>query len=341
MTQEAFIQHAIRSWVRRQTGTWNQAEEADLQSWLADSAEHREAYEKVARGWELAGELQSFQPESHGGMFEHPSRAYERRRASIAGLLAAAACIVALLVTGTALFWSHVHLGGNVSETHLVTLKGQPKSFVLEDGTRVRLDANSELVARMESRRRGLTLVRGEALFNVVHDPSRPFEVSAGSGRIEDLGTHFDIEMLSSSTRVRVLEGKVAISTDCGRTLLVAGQSGGYDTAGSLDPVSSFDSTSTPWLEGLRTFDRERLGDVLERLARHHGVTFVFEDPRMRDLRISGTFRTDDLGLFLRTLAAALHVESRYLAQDQIKIASRLPRPNRDFHSNDKVSDPH
>lgn len=336
MTREAFIQHAIRSWVRRQTGTWNQAEEADLQAWLATSAEHREAYEKVARGWELAGELQAFQP----GLPEEPSLAHEQPPRSIGRILAAAACIVALTVTGTLLYRS-LHLGWADSDTRLVTLKGQPKSFVLEDGTQVRLDGDSELVARIEHNRRGITLIRGEAQFNVVHDSARPFEVSAGSGRVQDLGTHFDIEALSNSTRVVVLEGQVAVSTDRGRTLLVAGQSGGYDTAGNLDPVSPFDPTTAPWLEGLRTFDRERLGDVLERLARHHAVTFVFEDPRMQELRISGKFRTDDLGLFLRTLAAALHVDSRYLAQDRIEIVSRLPRPNRDIRSNDRVSDPH
>ena len=89
MTQEAFIQHAIRSWVRRQTGTWNQVEETDLQAWLADSAEHREAYEKVARGWELAGELHAFQPR----LSEEPSLAHERRPRSIGRILAAAAVI--------------------------------------------------------------------------------------------------------------------------------------------------------------------------------------------------------------------------------------------------------
>jgi transmembrane sensor len=327
MTREVFIQHAIRSWVRRQTGTWNQAEEAELQSWLADSAEHREAYEKVARGWELADELQACQPTGQRGLHEEPSGAHEWRPRWSARNLAAAACIVALTVASTLFFWSHTHPGWNGSETHLVTLRGQPQSFVLEDGTRVRLDADSELMARMGYNQRRITLVRGEAQFNVVHDPSRPFEVSASSGRIQDLGTHFDIEALSSSTRVSVLEGQVAVSTDRGQTLLVAGQSGGYDKAGNLDVVTPFDPTTAPWLEGLRTFDRERLGDVLERLARHHAVTFVFEDPRMQELRISGKFRTDDLGLFLRTLAAALHVESRYLTQDRIEIASRLPRP--------------
>ena len=336
MTQEVFIQRAIRSWVRRQTGTWNQTEETDLQAWLAESAEHREAYEKVARGWELAGELQAFSPR----LPEAPWLAHKQPPRSIGRILAAAACLVALTVAGALLFRS-AHFGRGGSDTHMVTLKGQPKSFVLEDGTQVRLDGDSELVARIEYNRRGITLMRGEAQFNVVHDSSRPFEVSAGSGRVQDLGTHFDIEALSNSTRIAVLEGQVAVSTDRGRTLLVAGQSGGYDKAGNLDPPGPFDPTTAPWLEGLRTFDRERLGDVLERLARHHAVAFVFEDPRMQELRISGKFRTDDLGLFMRTLAAALHVESRYLDQDRIEIVSRLPRPNRDIRTNDKVSDPH
>lgn len=333
MTQTIFTQHAIRSWARRQSDTWLHADEAALQAWLADSAEHREAYEKVARAWDLAGELRAFPLSEQPA---EPLQPHERRSRSITRNLALAACVVVLTIAGLTSFWSGARHSPDI---HLVTLKGQPRSFVLDDGTRVLLDADSELVAQIGHNRRRITLVRGEAQFNVFHDASRPFEVIAGSGRVQDLGTHFDVETWSDSTRVCVLEGQVAVSTEHGRTLLAAGQAGGYDKAGNLDLVSSFDPTTPPWLEGLRHFDHARLGDVLERLARHHAVTFVFEEPRLRDLRVSGTFKTDNLEIFLRTLAAALPIEPKYLAQDRIEIAPRSPRSNGNFRSNGSVGD--
>jgi ferric-dicitrate binding protein FerR (iron transport regulator) len=52
-------------------------------------------------------------------------------------------------------------------------------------------------------------------------------------------------------------------------------------------------------------------------------VTFFFTDPRLKELRVSGTFKMGDLALFLRTLAAALPVEARWTAPQHIEISSR------------------
>src|ERR1700748_2326298 len=52
MIAEIPMRHAIRAWPRRQSGSWAEADEADLQAWLLAAPEHHEAYEKVARTWE-------------------------------------------------------------------------------------------------------------------------------------------------------------------------------------------------------------------------------------------------------------------------------------------------
>jgi len=328
MIRKDLIDRAIRTWARRHSGIWQPTDEAELQTWLAEAAEHRQAYERVALAWDAAGELQYSPPgeqrRAHQGVFQ-PS---ERRGRSITRKAALAACIALLAFAGTLSLWTTARRWWNGSAVHLVTLMGRPAHFVLDDGTQVLLDADTELIAHIGFNRRQVTLVRGEARFNVLHDVSRPFEVTAGFGRVQDLGTHFDIETLSDATRVSVLEGRVAVLTAHGRTLLVAGQAGGYDESGNLDPVRPVDATNAPGLAALRHFDRERLGDVLERLARYHPVTFLFEDRQLRDLRVSGTFKTGDLDLFLRTLASALPIEPRYLAPHQIEITSRRPHPN-------------
>ena len=371
MIPAAVMQRAIRSWAQRHSGTWYPRHEADLQSWLTEAPEHRAAYEKVARAWDAAGELQGHPLSQQGAsdtqslppgeqLHPHaqpvqpgeplrphaqPLRPREQRSHFTPRTLALAACLALLTFAGTFPFWSPtlhgwIH-GGSTPNVHLLTLKGQPKPFVLDDGTHVLLDADSELIAQIGHTARRVTLLRGEARFSVLHDSSRPFEVTAGAGRIQDVGTTFDIETLTDATRVSVLEGRVAVLTARGQTQLVAGQAGGYDKAGELTPVSSFNPTTTPGLEGTSHFERETLADVLERLARHHPVTFLFEDPHLRKLRVSGTFRTDDLNLFLRTLSAALPIESQYVAPGEIEISSQSPRSNRDLPSDGRTPTPH
>jgi transmembrane sensor len=343
MIREAVMQHAIRSWTRRHSGAWHERDEAELQAWLAETAQHREAYEKVARAWDAVGELRGGVLSEAAERYNRPVRTGERHSTR---RLALAACIAVLVAVGTLPFWNRALRGWIRADAavRLVTPKGGSKPFVLDDGTRVLLDGDSELIARIGHAGRRVVLVRGEAAFNVLHDASRPFEVTAGAGRIQDLGTRFDIETRADSIRISVLEGEVAVLTKHGRTALAAGQAGGYDEQGYLDPVSSLDRSVGPWLEGPRHFDHERLGDVLDRVARHHAVTFTYQDQHLRDLRFSGTFKTDDVNLFLRTLAAALPIEARYKTQNQIEITSRSQAPNppsRGSRVDGRTLDPH
>jgi transmembrane sensor len=324
MSAATALTEAIEVWTRRQSGTWSEADEQQLQMWLAATAEHREAYEKVGRAWDKAGDLKHY-------LTRAPQREYEpagqrsiapARFGGVAGI-ALAACL-ALLALGVGFrLWPSASRWWSGPEINLVSAKGQTQSFTLEDGTQVWLDADSQLMVRIGHYSRKASLVRGEALLNVTHDPERPFEVTLGIGRIQDLGTRFDIEALPDSSRIEVLEGRVGVLTPQGRALLVAGQSSGYDRSGNLQAVSSFNATAAQWSQGQRHFDREPLGDVLERLTRYHATTFVYTDPNLRNLRVSGTFRTGDQELFLRTLAGALPIEVRYLGPGRVEIANR------------------
>jgi transmembrane sensor len=322
-------QHAIRAWTRRHSGNWCEADEADLQKWLAADGEHREAYEKVGRAWGLAGKLKPSDAGVGSGAAPLGSRSTESLPAAAsASFVTRAALAAGIVVLALAIGWPLYRSGhrwwvGN--QIQLATQKGQPQSFSLEDGTTVMLDADSQLTANIGARRRSVSLDHGEALFNIKHDAARPFEVVTSAGRVQDLGTRFDIEALEDSTRVSVLEGRIGVLTAKGQALLVSGQSGGYDNAGNLLPTEAFKEDTTRWSGGQRHFDHEFLDHVLERVARYHAVRFVFSDRRLRELRVSGTFRIGDLPLFLRTLAAALPIEPRYLNPRQIEIAAATP----------------
>ena len=323
MISEVSVQHALQAWTRRQSGTWREADEQELQAWLVAAAEHRAAYEKVARAWTKAGDLKHYLTDDMRREYEtalHSSAPAPRFTVTKAAI---AACLALLSLGVGIVLWSGTSRWWNGPEIRLTTARGQTKSFALEDGTQVLLDAGSQLVAHIGSHSRGALLVRGEALINVAHDPTRPFEVTLGAGRIQDLGTRFDIETLADSSRIAVLEGRVGVLTSRGRVLLVAGQASGYDRSGNLQAVRPFDTTTAQWSQGQRHFDHEPLGDVLERLTRYHTVTFVYTDPDLRNLRVSGTFRTGDQELFLRTLAAALPIELKYLNPGQVEISAR------------------
>jgi len=337
MITEAGMERAIRLWTRRHSGAWLESDETELQAWLAAASENREAYEKVTRAWAVAGSLNKHVVADQARISRPDVR---HQRLSPRNRVVIGACAAALLVAIVAVpLWSTGARWWNGPEIHLSTFKGKPQSFALEDGTKVLLDADSEITASIGAHARRLLLKRGEVLITVVHDAWRPFEVVTGAGRIRDLGTQFDVEALSTATRISVLQGHVRVLTARGEALLFAGQAGGYDSNGALLMQKSLDAAATRWSAGQRHFEEERLSDVLARLSRYHPVTFVFSDERLRDLRVSGTFRITDLGLFLRTLSAALPIDAHYLDPQHVEITPRTRAPDRDSRPNHRTSD--
>ena len=179
---------------------------------------------------------------------------------------------------------------------------------------------------KLEHTPRRVSLVRGEALFTVTHDASRPFEIEMGPGRVVDLGTRFDVEKLPGAVRVAVFEGRVGVKTPHGEVVLGAGRRGGYDDHGNLLTTDQAAMVTEPRADGSRHFESETLAVVLARMSRYHRVTFVFSDPQLQQLRVSGTFRLTDLNLFLSTLSAVLPVDVCVGAdRSDVEIVPRTP----------------
>ncbi len=298
---------AIRWWVAAHSGEWGGKDAQELDDWLAADPAHRQAYARVARTWGIAGELAEA-----GSHCKPPPRRILGRGPLVGAAIGFAFALLTIPLGVMADRWWN-----GVSET-IATARGQQKILTLADGSKVVLDAGSEITHRIGYRRRNVTLVRGEALFAVTHDESRPFAVTAGAGRIVDLGTRFNVEMQHGHVHVAVLEGKVDIGTPHGRVALDAGQGVGFDNAGAVSPVVPVDATAAAWQEGLRVFRNEPLGEVLERLVRYYPVHFDLADPALADLRISGIFRITDLNLFLKTLEAGFPVRAQIQAPDRV-----------------------
>lgn len=107
-----------------------------------------------------------------------------------------------------ALFW-YAHPGFHEFET----ATGEQRTFELEDGSVVSLNTHSRVAVRLGTHVREVRLLRGEALFHVAHDPSRPFLVSTDDAVVQAVGTQFDVYRRDDGTVVAVLEGRVNVTT--------------------------------------------------------------------------------------------------------------------------------
>src|SRR3546814_13438728 len=79
---------------------------------------------------------------------------------------------------------------------------GERQLAVLDDGSRVSLDAVTKVKVRMKDEARQVELLEGRAKFDVAKDPLRPFTVAAGDKLVVDVGTSFSVELIDGQVRV-------------------------------------------------------------------------------------------------------------------------------------------
>ena len=73
-------------------------------------------------------------------------------------------------------------------------------------------EAMTVLRARVSAHERLVTLERGEAYFQIAHDPKHPFVVMAGDHRVTDLGTKFLVRRDNKTLEVAVTESADAVT---------------------------------------------------------------------------------------------------------------------------------
>jgi FecR protein. len=93
----------------------------------------------------------------------------------------------------------------------LQTAKGELRQITLADGSLIELNSDTELAVHYSWLGRSLELVRGEALFSVAPGKWRPFEVSAGGGKLRDIGTRFDVAIGLRQTGFRCWKARLIL----------------------------------------------------------------------------------------------------------------------------------
>lgn len=181
----------------------------------------------------------------------------------------------------------------------------RPLERQLPDGSSVVLAPGAALSWRYRTDERHLELLRGEAIFSVSHDASRPFRVRVDGTRVEALGTIFTVTREPDRVGVAVSEGRVAVSHREAREE-VSRDRGVWVTAQGFEPLSAQAAGQlSSWREGRLVFDDRPLGRIAARLGRYLGKELVIVDPVLSQRRLSAVVDYRDPQTALETLALA------------------------------------
>lgn len=296
MNRREGIEAQAADWLARLDRGLTREEEAVFQEWKAADVEHRITFLQMKASWQRADVLAQKQPAVPASY----------RLPSIPSLKAMA--IAAALLLGVGLVVSLRPAMHDVPPQRFETAVGGQRSLNLADGTHVELNTDTVIHAAITRQARTVTLDRGQAYFEVVHDDNHPFVVIAGNHRITDLGTKFSVRRDGDRVDVVVTEGEVRVehvnADQVGapvvalRNMVVIAR--GKETLVAQKPLKEIESAML-WRSGMLSFTHEPLSVVAEDINRYHGRKIEVVGPA-RDIRIGGSFRSDNIDGFMQLL---------------------------------------
>ena len=305
MNRHELIEAEGSRWLAARDNGGDAFVEADLNRWLEADIRHRVAFLRLESQWQRCDRLRDLRPLDRGV----DADLLRPRPASRYWPIAAAASL--LLVMAVAGF---IALAQDFGWQHYETRIGGFARIVLEDGSVVDLNTNSEIQVRLSGMKRDVRLLRGEGRFKVAHDSSRPFTVSAASAAVRAVGTAFSVR-LRESTQVDVLvsEGQVAIAA--ARVARAPPLSAGEAATVLPDRVSVTRvepqqlESRLAWTSGRLEFRGETLAEAVAEFNRYNRRQLRLADRSLATLRVGGTFNATDPESFAQALASAFNLK--------------------------------
>lgn len=248
------------------------------------------------------------------GVVNHHGRAI-RDRPLRSWVYKAAAVFLTVAICGMTLWYLYF------TTTTVHTDFGKISSVTLPDGSVVDLNANSSLEYAKNWDGQGPREVwlKGEAFFSVAHSPDQKFIVHTAEGiTVNVLGTTFNVLSRRTTMRVSLNTGKIHVALPQAFTgednkpltdgfVMVPGEVAEFNLeTSSITRHPAEVEKYVFWKEGKMFFDNTSMEEVAVLIQDIHGLN-VHVDESLKERRITGEFRSDDLDILVQFIARAMN----------------------------------
>jgi ferric-dicitrate binding protein FerR (iron transport regulator) len=297
---------------------WLQADEAHVElfegfrkSWLAVERASLERNMDVDAEWEKFSE-KCFEADRPQGKTFAVDFSPKRSRSLLLRIAAVAAVLIVLAVSSI-LAYKYMNPASEVS----VIAGTDNLERLLPDGSQVTLSPGTTF-SYPEQFKGSSRQVRldGEAYFEVSHDPSKPFIVSAGEHvRVEVLGTTFYVNTHNDEGKVEVvlINGKVAVYDEAhpeSKLILLPGEKTEVSPAEFvMSKSTSTDQNYLAWKTGKLVFAETRLDEVVRLLNKTYHADVRLADPALGSCTITATFNNQSLESVMTVIKETLSLE--------------------------------
>jgi transmembrane sensor len=281
------LEAAAAEWLeRRDREGWSEDDQSALDAWLQEPAQ-RLAYLRLYAAWNYADRLAALR--------HAPAETPARKPANFLILQIAAVIVGVVLLGGLAARYIE---RPEIRAYH--TALGARELVSFADGTKIELNTDTAIRTQMTTKERIVWLDRGEAYFQVKHDPAHPFTVMIDNKRVTDLGTDFIVRRDDARLEVAVVRGAVRYDAAKRTAMLTSGDvvtASGSAMSETKKPLRQL-LRQLSWRRGLLVFDNTTLADAAEEFNRYNREKLIVTDPSAARLTIGGTFPAEDVSAF-------------------------------------------
>ncbi|PJJ83722.1 FecR family protein [Mucilaginibacter auburnensis] len=263
----------------------------------------------------------------------------------------AAASVFVICFVCMALFMRRSIDSANALLAQVETPAKATRQLTLPDGTKVWLNAKSNLIydkKKFGVKLREVSLV-GEAFFDVKKDKKHPFVVNTASLSLRVLGTAFNVRAFSNEKKseAALVHGSIEVTLinhpdkkiilKPSEKIIVRNNT----EEKSLDKVSARERmmsiplitlsnihykdedplpVEAQWIEKKLAFESETFDDIAARMERYYNVNISFEDESLRSLVFSGTFTNETVSDAFKYFQLTSTTQFKFRTEDNKRI---------------------
>ena len=277
------------------------AEEREaMEAWMADSEENAKYIEQLKSLWANAESFSLLDSIDLDQNWQGVQSKVNQQKAGNSKIFWRIAAAVVFIVSASFLAKSLLY-----SPPEQLSITAQEQSdFTLPDGSVVTLKKGATLKYPEEFEDERRVVFEGEAFFDVVSNPQKPFIINADDTETMVLGTSFNLKTATSHTgfELVLVEGKVSFSTPNEKVVLTPGQRVALGPNGLLEKTENTNRNFQAWQTGTLVFENAKMSDVFQDIGNAYNVRFEMENAAFASCTLTARYDQEDLDSILNTL---------------------------------------
>lgn len=185
---------------------------------------------------------------------------------------------------------------GEEEYNRLITPRGGEYSVILSDGTKVWLNAESELKypVRFSGTERKVYL-KGEAYFAVAKQAGKTFVVCSDDTKIRVLGTEFNVRNYDDQQMATTLvKGTVMVAGGNGQECRLEPGQQAVVSKGGIDVKEVEVMYYTAWKDGYFMYEEKSLDEIMRELSRWYDFSYFYQNSRLEKEKLTAKLRKFD-----------------------------------------------